>query len=167
MLIIRPQNSTDDPAEIAGINAAAFAEHGETKAFDDFRTKRDDILSLVAEDNSRLAGHVLFSPVHLDSPAGLVTGMGLGQLAVLPEKQRTGIGTRLSEAGLTQLRKDGCPFVIVIGHASYYPRFGFESASKHNIRCQWDGIPEETFMALILDPKHPTPLSGTARFDGL
>lgn len=62
--------------------------------------------------------------------------MGLAPMAVLPEHQRDGIGGRLGEEGIARLERSGCPFVIVIGHPGYYPRFGFERASAHGISCQ-------------------------------
>jgi len=167
MLIIRPQNRPGDLDAIRKLNAAAFAEHGGTEAFDRFRAERADILSLVAEEDGELLGHVLFSPVMLDTPTGILAGMGLGQLAVLPNRQRQGIGTRLTETGLAQLRRNNCPFIIVIGHADYYPRFGFERGARHNMRSQWQGIPEETFMVLILDPQRRNNLNGVASFDGM
>ena len=167
MLNIRSQNRTSDLDAICQLNRAAFAEHGETKAFNQFREHRDDILSLVAEEEGELLGHVLFSPVMLSTPEGVVTGMGLGQLAVSPHQQNQGIGTGLAETGIKQIRQTGCPFIIVIGHASYYPRFGFRLGSAHNIQCQWQGIPDDTFMVLILDQHRQNSLSGLASFDGL
>ena len=166
MVDIRPQQPEDLEA-IASINAAAFAEHGGTASFDRFREERTDIISLVAESGGKLLGHVLFSPVILDTPDGPVNGMGLGQLAVDPAHQTQGIGTELSETGLAQLRETGCPFVIVIGHAKYYPRFGFEIGAKNGFICQWEGIPDDSFMVLFLDESRRSELAGTARFDGV
>ncbi|HJP05288.1 MAG: GNAT family N-acetyltransferase [Chromatiales bacterium] len=166
MVDIRPQQAKDLEA-IARINADAFAEHGGTGSFDRFREERTDIISLVAESEGQLLGHVLFSPVVLDTPDGPVNGMGLGQLAVDPVHQNQGIGTKLSEAGLEKLRDTDCPFVIVIGHAKYYPRFGFEKGVTNNFVCQWEGIPDNSFMVLFLDESRRLELAGTARFDGL
>ena len=167
MLNIRSQNMTSDLDAICKLNTAAFAEHGESKAFDQFRKDREDILSLIAEEEDELLGHILFSPVTLKTPDGVIKGMGLGQLAVSPQKQNQGIGTQLAQTGIRQLSQTGCPFIIVIGHASYYPRFGFELSSAHNIQCQWEGIPDSTFMVLILDQHRQNSLSGLASFDGL
>lgn len=166
MVDIRPQQTKDIEA-IARINAAAFADHGGTESFDRFRKERSDIISLVAESEGQLLGHVLFSPVTLETPDGPVRGMGLGQLAVDPAFQNQGIGTKLSEIGLAQLREYGCPFVIVIGHAKYYPRFGFEEGARNDFVCQWEGIPDDSFMVLFLDESRRSELTGTARFDGL
>jgi putative acetyltransferase len=163
---IRPQHTPDDLAAIEAMVARAFAKHGGTEAFKNFRAERDDVISLVAEQDGRIVGTVLFSPVQLDSPGGPVTGMGLGQLAVEPDYQNQGIGSRLSEAGLQQLRESDCPFVIVIGHAHYYPRFGFEPCERHSIECQWQGIPPETFMVVFPAGRNPQ-LTGKASFDGL
>ena len=165
---IRPQQATD-LGSIEAINAAAFADHGATAAFDEFRAHRDDILSLVALRHGKPAGHVLFSPVTMQTPVGPMAGMGLGQLAVSPEFQNSGIGSHLAETGIAELRNAGCPFIIVIGHANYYPRFGFEIGRKHNVVCQWEGVPDETFMVLFLeqDPIRRQQLTGVAGFDGL
>ena len=165
-LTIRPQTS-QDPERIAAINSAAFAEHGGTRAFDEFRRTRTDIISLVAWEKNEPLGHVLFSPVAMQTPQGAVAGMVLGQLAVLPEHQNKGIGTLLAETGIKELRNAGCPFIIVVGHAAYYPRFGFEPGDRHGVKCQWSGVPPETFMVLYLDEDKKDSLTGTACFDGL
>lgn len=167
MLNIRAQNMTDDLDAICKINAAAFIEHGGTGAFNRIREERDDILSLVAEEDGEIVGHILFSPVTLDTPVGEVLGMGLGQLAVHPRNQNKGVGTHLSETGIRQLQQSGCLFIVVIGHATYYPRFGFARGTLHDIQCQWENIPDENFMVLILDKPQQYSLSGVARFDGL
>lgn len=164
---IRAQNRSTDPAAIRQLNDVAFADHGGTEAFDRFRTERDDILSLVATRDDRLLGHILFSPVTLKTDNETIAGMGLGQLAVMPDYQKQGIGTRLSQAGIAELREQGCPYVIVIGHATYYPRFGFERGSIHNIKCQWEGVPDDSFMVLILNHSAKEQLQGTASFDGM
>jgi len=167
MIRIRPQNRATDLEAICQINAAAFAEHGGTEAFDQFRSKRDDILSLVAETGGQLLGHVLFCPVTLETDTGSINGMGLGQLAVKPENQRQGLGTRLSQEGIRQLQQSACPYIIVIGHASYYPRFGFEQGRLHGIQCQWENVPADSFMVLILDQQHKDTFKGVASFDGM
>ncbi len=166
---IRKQNRAADLEDICTINAAAFAEHGGTGAFDGFRAERDDIISLVALADGKLVGHVLFSPVIMNTPDEPVRGMGLGQLAIAPDWQRQGIGTQLAEAGIVQLREQHCPFIIVIGHATYYPRLGFQQGSLHDVQCQWKDVPNESFMVLYLDQSQSQQerLCGVASFDGL
>jgi putative acetyltransferase len=75
--------------------------------------------------------------------------------------QRQGIGSRLVEAGNRKLKDAGCPFIIVVGHADYYPRFGFTPASEHGIRCEWD-VPNDVFMLLVLDEAKMESVSGLA-----
>lgn len=163
---IRHSGLTGDRAAIAAVNLAAFGKPG-TPAFDDLRAKAPgaaDILSLVAESDGGIVGHVFFSPVTIDGPSGPVNGMGLGELAVHPGLQRRGIGAALTRAGLDVLANNGCPFVIVIGVPEYYPRFGFEPGVRHRLQCQWDGIPDDSFMVRILDSTVMASASGTARY---
>ena len=171
-LVIREQDRAADLNTICAINAAAFAEHGGTEAFDQFRLERDDILSLVATVDDEMIAHVLFSPAELETADGTIEGMGLGQLAVAPEWQRQGIGIQITETGIDELRNRNCPFIIVVGHASYYPRFGFEPGSLHGIKCQWENIPDDSFMVLFLDQTRREQaqkgkLRGVASFDGM
>jgi putative acetyltransferase len=62
------------------------------------------------------------------------------------------------------LRERGCPFIVVVGHPHYYPRFGFEPASKHHLASQWEGVPDEAFMVLVLDSLALHDASGIARY---
>jgi putative acetyltransferase len=87
----------------------------------------------------------------------------LGPMAVVPEHQRKGIGTRLVEAGNRKIKDAGYPFIIVVGHAEYYPRFGFSLASEYGIKCEWD-VPDNSFMLLILDREKMQGVSGLARY---
>jgi putative acetyltransferase len=77
--------------------------------------------------------------------------MGLAPMAVLPSYQHKGIGSQLIRHGLAHLHHSGCPFVIVLGHPGYYPRFGFEIASKYQLSSQWESVPDEAFMVVIYD----------------
>lgn len=90
--------------------------------------------------------------------------MGLAPMAVDPKCQNTGVGTLLVRHGLEHLRVSGCPFVIVLGHPAYYPRFGFELASAYGLSCQWEGVPAEAFMIKVLDPTGLPESGGTARY---
>ena len=165
MITIRDQVAADLEG-IQAINRLAFAAHGTgNAAFSRIRAAARQTISLVAECDGEIAGHILFSPVTIDGTA--VRGMGLGELAVLPARQRQGIGTALGQAGIGRLRKTSCPFAIVVGHAGYYPRFGFVPGSRHGLQCQWPGIDDPSFMVLILDAPRMMGISGVARFEDL
>jgi putative acetyltransferase len=109
-------------------------------------------------------GHILFTPVVIEAPEKNVTGMGLAPMAVSPEFQRLGIGSRLIEAGLERLRQDRQPFVVVLGHAGYYPRFGFRPASQFGVTCEFEGVPDEAFMMIALNGPWPKGVTGIARY---
>lgn len=120
-------------------------------------------LSLVAEDDA-VVGHILFTSVVVEGAGRQIPGMGLAPMAVLPDRQRMGVGSQLVTRGLELLRERGCPFVVVVGHPEYYPRFGFEPASAHRLVSQWEGIPDAAFMVLILDAGAMANVSGVARY---
>jgi putative acetyltransferase len=141
----------------------AFGQPAEADIVDRLRESCADSVSLVAEDES-VVGAILFTPAVIESPDCAVVGMGLAPLAVTPDRQRQGIGSALVRRGLEILRERGCPFVLVLGHPEYYPRFGFERASAHGLTCPWDGVPDEAFMALVLDSKAMEGASGVARY---
>ena len=173
MVTIR-REQPDDIAAVRAINEVAFVPHtplekelgrsAEAGIVDSIRSACPDVVSLVAVDAGRIVGHIFFSPVILSTAAGAVQGMGLAPMAVLPERQRQGIGSLLVQAGIDAMRERGCPFVIVVGHPEYYPRFGFVPASQHGLSCQWDGVPDEAFMVLVLDQDTMSSVSGVARY---
>lgn len=163
MITVREEKPSDIPA-VRKINEMAFGQPGEADIIDAIRTACPEALSLVAVSGDQLAGHIFFSPVTIQSGNSAVSGMGLAPMAVPPEHQRQGIGSRLIKAGLEVLRRTACPYVVVLGHPDYYPRFGFTPASAHRIRCQWDGIPAEAFMVLILNKARMKDVSGVARY---
>ena len=154
----------DDVAAVRRVNELAFGQPQEADVVEALRRACPGLLSLVALDGDELVGHILFSPATIDLADGARRGMGLAPMAVLPARQRQGIGTMLVEAGLARLRQANCPFVIVLGHPDYYPRFGFERASAHGIRCQWPSVPDEAFMILVLDAAANVGAAGVARY---
>ncbi len=102
----------------------------------------------------------MYSPLSID---GKFEGAALGPMAVFPECQRRGIGSKLIKAGNRKLKDDGCPFIIVVGHADYYPRFGFKPASEHGIKCEWD-VPDNVFMLPVLDQAKMAGVAGLAKY---
>jgi putative acetyltransferase len=162
-ILIRPEQP-QDLADIRTVNERAFGQPQEANIVDKLRRSCEGLLSLVAAAEDRVVGHILFSPVVIESSGSMVHGMGLAPMAVLPEYQRKGIGSKLVRSGLDALRERPCPFVIVLGHSEYYPRFGFQPASRYGLRCQWEGVPDEAFMILILDQSTMQGTSGIARY---
>ena len=154
----------EDIAFIHSVNEQAFGRVSEAKLVDTLRLACTDHLSLVADDNGSIIGHLMFTPVVVTDGKQKTEGMGLAPMAVLPSKQRQGIGTQLVDSGLRILKEKGCPFVIVLGHPEYYPRFGFQAASGCNIRTQWDGVPDDAFMILVMDHEAMQNVSGVATF---
>jgi putative acetyltransferase len=159
---IRFEKPEDLPL-IYSVIAQTFKRTAEAKLADNLRQACSDHLSLVAEDNGTIVGHIMFTPVLIKNGKE-AQGMGLAPMAVLPSRQRQGIGILLVESGLQILREKGCPFVIVLGHPDYYPRFGFQPASRFNIRSQWEDVPDEAFMILVLDDNAMQNVSGIATF---
>ena len=161
------RETPEDILEIRNVNDRAFGRPDEGAIIEQLREACEGLVSFVAVVEGLVVGHVLFSPVALEvDDAAMVWGLGLAPLAVLPEWQRRGIGTELASAGLAMIRQTPCPFVVVLGHPDYYPRFGFEKASRHGIRCQWDSVPDEAFMVLILDREAMRGATGVARYRG-
>ena len=100
------------------------------------------------------------------SPASVgddVTGAALGPMAVLPEYQRQGIGSQLVETGNRRIEEARHPFIILVGHPDFYPRFGFVPARTRGIRCEWE-VPDDVFMVLVLDEARMKGVSGLARY---
>ena len=165
-ITIRPEQPGDAP-QVRTVNLRAFGQPLEADLVDTLRRTCDDRLSLVATRGDAIIGHILFTPVTIDgqdSVAGAVAGMGLAPMAVVPDQQRRGIGGRLVTRGLEILAGRACPFVVVVGHPDYYPRFGFERASAHRLHCQWDGVPDDAFMVRVLDAQTMARVSGLARY---
>jgi putative acetyltransferase len=162
MITIRAERPAD-VSQVREINVAAFGQPSEATLVDKLRANCGDALSLVAEDNA-VVGHILFTPVTVDVADRRVVGMGLAPMAVQPDRQRGGIGSQLVTRGLEILRERACPFVVVVGHPEYYPRFGFEPASRRGLASQWEGIPDPAFMVLVLDAQAMAGVSGTARY---
>jgi putative acetyltransferase len=149
-----------DAAAIREVNDLAFDQPLEGRIVEALRAHDAVLVSLVAVVDGQVVGHILFSPA---SVAGC-TGAALGPMAVRPEHQRRGIGAALIDAAMTRLAGAGCPFVVVLGHTEYYPRFGFVPAKPRGIRCEWDTVPDDVFMIRVLDAARMKGVSGQLRY---
>jgi putative acetyltransferase len=162
MIRIREEQPQDREA-VHEVNVRAFGRNLEADLVDRMRHNCRDLLSLVAMKQNDVVGHILFTPTIIDNPERSVQGMGLAPVSVLPEYQRRGIGSELIRTGIAMLRDRRCPFVIVLGHSEYYPRFGFEPASRYAIHSEWK-VPAEAFMILVLNESEMQGISGTAKY---
>lgn len=151
-----------DEAAVRAVECAAFGRAEEADLVDALRGIGDGYRSWVAAEDGDIVGHVLFTPVRIDGWP--VVGMGLGPVAVDPERQRTGIGTRLVHLAMVRLRAEGCPFVVVVGHPDYYPRFGFVPGSRFALSPAWPGIPDDVFRVRAFDPRRLPQHGGVVRF---
>ncbi|MES9991593.1 MAG: N-acetyltransferase [Candidatus Thiodiazotropha sp.] len=161
MMEIRKEKQSDRDA-IYELNIVSFDNGPEAVLVNKLRATCKDYLSFVAIEDGVVVGHILFTPVTIDGYEAI--GMGLAPMAVLPSHQRKGIGSKLVRYGLEYLRTIACPFVIVLGHPEYYPRFGFELASKYRLVSQWEGVPDEAFMVVVFDQAALPKAGGIARY---
>jgi len=145
---IRPETDADHDA-IQHVNREAFGQEAEAQLVDALRDGGFVRLSLVAELDGQVVGHILFSDIQIVGEDDSVDALALAPMAVVPEHQRKGIGSELVRTGLEQCRQAGHRIVIVLGHPNYYPRFGFSSELATPLQSQYAG---EAFMALELAP---------------
>ena len=132
MMRVRPEKSADHVA-VHAVNEAAFEGPLEADLVDALREKDVYLISLVAEIDGEVVGHILFSPVAITGRPHLNV-MGLGPMAVAPEYQGGGIGAALVREGLERCKAAQCQAVVVVGHPEYYPRFGFVPAVRYALR---------------------------------
>lgn len=146
---------------IRQVNEAAFGSSDEANLVDALRADLVVLLSLVAELDGRVVGHILFSRMSIETPTGAVPAVALAPMAVLPPFQRQGIGGRLIRHGLDALRGLNERIVIVVGHATYYPRFGFSAEKARSLE---NPFPPDVFMALELSPGALDRVGGPVRY---
>ena len=160
-MLVRPETENDWNA-VRAVNASAFETQAEANLVDNLRNQAAPVVSLVAVDEEDIVGHIMFSPVSLAGCAD-INMMGLAPMAVTPEHQGKGIGSALVKEGLERCRQLGMVAVAVLGHAEYYPRFGFEPSSRFDITSEYD-VPEDVFMLLELRPYALTEKAGTVKY---
>lgn len=167
MVTIRPERAPDFPA-VRKVHEAAFPTPVEADLVEKLRAAGKAAVSLVAEGENGIVGHIVFSPVSFDPPVD-VMAFGLAPMAVLPGHEKHGVGRRLVQNGLAECHARGACLVVVLGDPPYYQRFGFERASRHGLRNEF-GV-EEAFMVFMLESgRHPEPgtmVKYAPEFDGL
>ncbi len=160
-MLIRPETTADIVA-IARVNQTAFDRNGEADLVNTLR-QANSTISLVAELNAEIVGHILFSPVKYDQDPSRSQIWGLGPLAVSPQQQRTGIGSALVKDGIETCRQAAIQALVVLGGPNYYQRFGFQPASNWHLRCHYP-VPTEVFMAQELVAGALAGLNGTISY---
>ncbi len=152
-MIIRPETSNDYQA-IREINIAAFADHPyshqtEHLIVEALRAAGALTISLIAEVEGKVVGHIAFSPVTINGAHQ--QWFALGPVAVLPARQRQGIGTQLVKVGLKSLRALGAQGCVLVGDPAFYSRFGF----SHNPALTLENVPPDVFLCLPMTEQVP------------
>ncbi len=162
--IIRSETE-EDYEEITKLHDIAFNQTNEGKLVEKLRKTPCFIseLSLVAEHENRIIGHILFYPVKIDTGKRKYNSLALAPMSVYPDYQNKGIGSKLVEKGLTTAKKLGFKSAIVLGHSEYYPRFGFKRASKWGIYAPFD-VPDDVFLVIELEKNGLQNCSGTVEY---
>ena len=161
MWTTRPETSRDADA-VRAVIVAAFPTPEEADLVDALRRDPDawieGLSAVVEDDQGRVVAHALLTRCHVgDEPA-----LALAPCSVLPPYQRQGAGSAAIRAVLDAARERGETVVVVLGHADYYPRFGFTRASGFGVRVAFE-VPDEALMVLPLDPSRPVS-GGTVRY---
>jgi putative acetyltransferase len=160
-MLIRDEQR-DDQDGVYAVNESAFETPAEAKLVARLRERARPIISLVAENDGEVVGHIMFSPVSLSDHPGLKI-MGLAPMAVAPAFQRKGIGSALVRAGIEKCKELGFGALVVLGHREFYPRFGFLPASRFGIESEYD-VPDDVFMAMELQPDYLEDATGTIEY---
>jgi putative acetyltransferase len=154
MIFVRKEKA-DDLIDIHRVNELAFERLNEADLVDSLRKNAHPHISLVGVEgegkDEKIVGHIFFSPVTIEENNSSFTAMGLAPMAVLPSHQNRGIGSLLVREGLKECQRIGHDVVIVLGHADYYPRFGFTTAKEKGLSCEYPA-PDEIFMVAELAP---------------
>ncbi len=143
------EETQDDWESVDRVLKAAFDGDGEANLVRELRTRGAAVLALVAVEGSEVVGHIMFSPMRDCDGNTLRDAVGLAPVAVVPERQREGIGSQLIREGIARLQTAGIALIAVLGHADYYPRFGFARADERGIENEFGVGPE--FMVLELE----------------
>lgn len=163
-LIVRPETPLDYP-KIYELNNAAFGRSEEAQLVDRMRNSTAFIkdLSLVATIDNKVVGHILLSKIEVVNHIKKDLGLSLAPMAVIPNMQKKGIGSALIHEALKRAKEAGYKFIVVLGHETFYPKFGFTPSNKWNIKAPFNA-PTTSFMALELENGALNEVSGTVQY---
>ncbi|MGH9688314.1 MAG: GNAT family N-acetyltransferase [Candidatus Acidiferrales bacterium] len=157
---VREEGPEDRPL-VRRVNEAAFGRADEADLVERLRGENAVLVSLVAEIDSAIVGYVLFGRMWIEAASGSISAVALAPVAVVPSHQRSGIGSAMIRRGLELLRERREEIVIVLGHADYYPRFGFSCKSARHLQSSF---PPEYYMAMELKPGALARARGKVRY---
>jgi putative acetyltransferase len=155
--------STADWSRVEEVVQDAFGQAEEARLVTRLRSI-DGVLSLVAVIDGIIVGHLMFSPIRARDGSPTSSAYGLAPVAVTRDWQRRGVGSTLIAAGIEELRRRGVGLIVVLGHPSYYPRFGFVAAARHGLVCKWGGD-DGAFQMLELVPGAAASYRGVIDYD--
>lgn len=159
-MIVRREEVSDRLA-VHEVNCLAFGQDLEAVLVEQLHAGGYVRLALVAEDAGTIVGHILFSTLPIHTSDGVVPALALAPMAVVPDRQRQGIGSTLVREGLRRCAELGERIVVVLGHPAYYPRFGFSPALATALESPYAG---EAFMALELVPGALAGVRGAVKY---
>ena len=160
-MIIRMEK-TDDHSAIREVNLKAFPSDVEATLVERIRNSMD-VISMVAIVEGKVVGHILFSPLTIENDKESFPALILAPIAVLPEYQNQGIGSKLVEKGVVECRNQGHSIIILVGHPEFYPRFGFKPAEQNGIQHPFE-VPEDVFMVYELVPDALCRVNGVLKY---
>jgi len=162
---------SEDPSDHSAINellGGVFGGEGEIKLIEDCRVSEEFIsqLAIVALDEGKVVGHILFHPVLIETKEGNSSVLTMAPMAVSPDVQNKGVGTKLLTHGLNECKRLGHKIVVVIGHPNFFAKFGFIPAIEKGLEIMFP-VPDEAFMVCELEPGALDNISGTVEFPGI
>ena len=160
MTCVRPA-TPGDTAAIRTVHLAAFPTSLEANLVEQLEADCDAAISLVAEDESEIVGHILFSRMQAEGDSQELSALGLAPVAVLPDRHGQGVGSALIEAGLAVATADGAEMVFLVGEPAYYRRFGFDAAIAKPFVSPYAG---KYFQAKVLGEGFRVPEAGRADY---
>jgi putative acetyltransferase len=158
---IRAEEPHDCDA-IRKVNEEAFGDSEAASIVQGLRDRNGQTASLVATLEDRVIGHIFFSPVTIARAPDGFQVVGLGPMSVLPKYQNKGVGSRLVREGLALCKRKGYQLAVVLGHPSFYPRFGFSRASAHGLGNEYGA--DEAFMVVALERGALDEVSGLVKY---
>lgn len=168
-VVIRQEEPADYPTVFNLIEAAfqnePMSDHREQFLVDRLRKSLAFVpeLSLIAEHEGKIIGHILLTKISIQNGEESYESLALAPVSVLPQYQRQGVGRKLINEAHRRAKTLNFNSVVLLGHQDYYPRFGYETASKYGIKLPFD-IPEENCMAIELTPGGLNGVKGVVKY---